>query len=231
MELRAGISQAAIEQWGFTLFEPVDYKNINFTLPLAVNGTFCAFSTGYDVKGTTFLWHSMSHFNNINVGVTGFVFDSRYTFTGLGYLAICWQKQWGINTGGAVQTSTLPIIFTNVFLAVASTSTEWCCPGCSATNTTVTTRAYQSNRPDVAQPNDVNWIVIGCQPQWGTSLSPIIFSISFSNTMYTILQMPQSASASAFRAEVWALERKDQDSCAFFTGSGNYSRHWIAVGF
>ena len=78
------------KQWGFTLFEPIDYKNINFTLPLAVNGTFCAFSTGYDVKGSTFLWHSMSHFNNINVGVTGFVFDSRYTFTGLGYLAICW---------------------------------------------------------------------------------------------------------------------------------------------
>ena len=79
-----------ILQWGFTLFEPVDYKNINFTLPLAVNGTFCAFSTGYDAKGSTFLWHSMSYFNNINVGVTGFVFDSRYTFTGLGYLAICW---------------------------------------------------------------------------------------------------------------------------------------------
>lgn len=76
-------------------------------------------------------------------------------------------KQWGINTGGAVRTSTLPIPFTNVFLAVASTSSEWCCPGCSATNTTVTTRAYQSNRPDVAQPNDVNWIIIGCQPQWG----------------------------------------------------------------
>lgn len=37
----------------------------------------------------------MSHFNNVNVGVTGFVFDSRYTFTGLGYLAVCWQKQWG----------------------------------------------------------------------------------------------------------------------------------------
>ena len=77
------------------------------------------------------------------------------------------SKQWGINTGGAVRTSTLPIPFTNVFLAVASTSSEWCCPGCSATNTTVTTRAYQSNRPDVAQPNDVNWIIIGCQPQWG----------------------------------------------------------------
>lgn len=149
----------AQQQWGFTVFDPAYYKNVNFTLPLSVNGTFCAFSTGYDAKGSTFLWHSMSHFNNVNVGVTGFVFDSRYTFTGLGYLAVCWQKQWG------------------------------------------------------------------------TSVSPIIFSISFSNTMYTILQMPQSASTSAFRAEVWALERKDQDSCAFFTGSGNYSRHWIAVGF
>ena len=77
-------------QWGFTVFDPVYYKNVNFTLPLSVNGTFCAFSTGYDAKGSTFLWHSMSHFNNVNVGVTGFVFDSRYTFTGLGYLAVCW---------------------------------------------------------------------------------------------------------------------------------------------
>lgn len=83
-------------QWGFTVFDPAYYKNVNFTLPLSVNGTFCAFSTGYDAKGSTFLWHSMSHFNNVNVGVTGFVFDSRYTFTGLGYLAVCWQKQWGI---------------------------------------------------------------------------------------------------------------------------------------
>lgn len=96
-------------QWGFTVFDPVDYKNVNFTLPLSVNGTFCAFSTGYDPKGSTFLWHSMSHFNNVNVGVTGFVFDSRYTFTGLGYLAVCWQKQWGKSTG---QTTTFPISFT-----------------------------------------------------------------------------------------------------------------------
>lgn len=86
-------------QWGFTVFDPVYYKNVNFTLPLSINGTFCAFSTGYDPKGSTFLWHSMSHFNNVNVGVTGFVFDSRYTFTGLGYLAICWQKQWRNNPG------------------------------------------------------------------------------------------------------------------------------------
>ena len=97
-------------------------------------------------------------------------------------------KQWGINTGGAVRTSTLPIPFTNVFLAVASTSSEWCCPGCSATNTTVTTRAYQSNRPDVAQPNDVNWIIIGCQPQWGkpTVRGNNIFPIPFPNSALAI---------------------------------------------
>ena len=97
--------------------------------------------------------------------------------------------QWGINTGGAVRTSTLPIPFTNVFLAVASTSSEWCCPGCSATNTTVTTRAYQSNRPDVAQPNDVNWIIIGCQPQWGKYTNSgndrvITYPIAFSELYY-----------------------------------------------
>lgn len=98
------------------------------------------------------------------------------------------NKQWGINTGGAVRTSTLPIPFTNVFLAVASTSSEWCCPGCSATNTTVTTRAYQSNRPDVAQPNDVNWIIIGCQPQWGkpTVRGNNIFPIPFPNSALAI---------------------------------------------
>lgn len=104
-------------------------------------------------------------------------------------------KQWGINTGGAVRTSTLPIPFTNVFLAVASTSSEWCCPGCSATNTTVTTRAYQSNRPDVAQPNDVNWIIIGCQPQWGYYTAAV-------GAIYTDVTTPVSFSRCFFAASI-----------------------------
>lgn len=110
-------------QWGFTVFDPAYYKNVNFTLPLSVNGTFCAFSTGYDAKGSTFLWHSMSHFNNVNVGVTGFVFDSRYTFTGLGYLAVCWQKQWGSSASlsGYVAVCIFPISFTTTdYTAVAT---------------------------------------------------------------------------------------------------------------
>lgn len=109
-----GVAQ---QQWGFTVFDPVDYKNVNFTLPLSVNGTFCAFSTGYDPKGSTFLWHSMSHFNNVNVGVTGFVFDSRYTFTGLGYLAVCWQKQWGYSNSTGV---TFPIAFKECYAVVSN---------------------------------------------------------------------------------------------------------------
>lgn len=112
-----------------------------------------------------------------------------YANANIFYLFLGAQPQWGINTGGAVRTSTLPIPFTNVFIAVASTSSEWCCPGCSATNTTVTTRAYQSNRPDVAQPNDVNWIIIGCQPQWG---------IVYAEQGYIIVTLPLAYSSNKY---------------------------------
>lgn len=112
------------------------------------------------------------------------------------------QPQWGINTGGSVQTSTLPIPFTNVFIAVSSTNTEWCNSGCSATNTTVTTRAYQSNKPDTAQPTAVNWSVIGCQPQWGylvtnSSHVYITFPIAISKTFAVISCTDHSGSPNA----------------------------------
>lgn len=144
-------------QWGFTVFDPAYYKNVNFTLPLSVNGTFCAFSTGYDAKGSTFLWHSMSHFNNVNVGVTGFVFDSRYTFTGLGYLAVCWQKQWGMNIHGWV---IFPIPFTKFRRLVTN----------HQGNVFMDSKARESNTLsgftlDVADNSDQNkdaqWIAIG----------------------------------------------------------------------
>lgn len=239
MELRVGISQAAIEQWGKILGDTVNLKIINF--PVSFNECFgglalfngdpvaaAEYATITDITNTNFKIYMYANnagtgYTNANIfylflgaqqqwgfeetetktiafpisfesikyvflskiygpasggadtvaynffrkSLTGVSFDYAYTRN---WLAIGGQQpQWGINTGGAVRTSTLPIPFTNVFLAVASTSSEWCCPGCSATNTTVTTRAYQSNRPDVAQPNDVNWIIIGCQPQWGYS--------------------------------------------------------------
>lgn len=163
-------------QWGFTVFDPVDYKNVNFTLPLSVNGTFCAFSTGYDPKGSTFLWHSMSHFNNVNVGVTGFVFDSRYTFTGLGYLAVCWQKQWGTNTIGSrtTRTEAYPLPYS-----------EFCLPivsgkgyvgglnygfGVGVTNFGLTSVTIANNSEDSSYRwTGYTYIVVGAQPQWGYS--------------------------------------------------------------
>ncbi len=111
----------------------------------------------------------MSHFNNVNVGVTGFVFDSRYTFTGLGYLAVCWQKQWGENVGGGGQTVSLPISFEVAFTAVVSADSSWCNASCHITTTTITTMNYQSNKPDIAQLGPVQWLAIGIQPQWGYS--------------------------------------------------------------
>lgn len=179
MELRVGISQAAIEQWGFTNNTGRPYITFPFKFSNVFTAISCICHNGSPSEANTVYNVSIS---GMNIGASGGGSGKYWCAFGVA------QQQWGINTGGAVRTSTLPIPFTNVFLAVASTSSEWCCPGCSATNTTVTTRAYQSNRPDVAQPNDVNWIIIGCQPQWGygNSESTQTFPIKFTNSVIGI---------------------------------------------
>ena len=131
----------------------------------------------------------MSHFNNVNVGVTGFVFDSRYTFTGLGYLAVCWQKQWGENVGGGGQTVSLPISFEVAFTAVVSADSSWCNASCHITTTTITTMNYQSNRPDIAQAGPVQWLAIGIQPQWG---------IVYAEQGYIIVTLPLAYSSNKY---------------------------------
>lgn len=146
------------KQWGFTNNTGRPYITFPFKFSNVFTAISCICHNGSPSEANTVYNVSIS---GMNIGASGGGSGKYWCAFGVA------QQQWGINTGGAVRTSTLPIPFTNVFLAVASTSSEWCCPGCSATNTTVTTRAYQSNRPDVAQPNDVNWIIIGCQPQWG----------------------------------------------------------------
>ena len=195
--------QSVSKQWGFTVFDPVYYKNVNFTLPLSVNGTFCAFSTGYDAKGSTFLWHSMSHFNNVNVGVTGFVFDSRYTFTGLGYLAVCWQKQWGYQTvhGTNPVTYDLPIPFEEAPFTVAiSTGNSGNHASCGGfTKTTIVLRAGTT----AGVWDTVGFFIIGCQLQWGSSASlsgyvaVCIFPISFTTTDYTAVATGVMSAADA----------------------------------
>ena len=157
-------------QWGFTNNTGRPYITFPFKFSNVFTAISCICHNGSPSEANTVYNVSIS---GMNIGASGGGSGKYWCAFGVA------QQQWGINTGGAVRTSTLPIPFTNVFLAVASTSSEWCCPGCSATNTTVTTRAYQSNRPDVAQPNDVNWIIIGCQPQWGFSVT-----LSFESQLY-----------------------------------------------
>ena len=168
---RQGCSLQDGKQWGFTNNTGRPYITFPFKFSNVFTAISCICHNGSPSEANTVYNVSIS---GMNIGASGGGSGKYWCAFGVA------QQQWGINTGGAVRTSTLPIPFTNVFLAVASTSSEWCCPGCSATNTTVTTRAYQSIRPDVAQPNDVNWIIIGCQPQWGYSNSTgVTFPIAF----------------------------------------------------
>lgn len=169
----------------------------------------------------------------VGIDMQKFICGYGANFIGSSYVScvgIGCQLQWGINTGGAVRTSTLPIPFTNVFLAVASTSSEWCCPGCSATNTTVTTRAYQSNRPDVAQPSDVNWIIIGCQPQWGfeeTETKTIAFPISFESIKYVFLSKIYGPASGGADTVAYNFFRKSLTGVSFDYA---YTRNWLAIG-
>lgn len=179
------------KQWGFTVFDPVDYKNVNFTLPLSVNGTFCAFSTGYDPKGSTFLWHSMSHFNNVNVGVTGFVFDSRYTFTGLGYLAVCWQKQWGNLWAGYTEVLNwyFPLTTSQVYAVCLTKHTKNISSGHNWEPARIEewNNSYARIHPD----GDLGYSVIAickAQQQWGIisnnkAIFPLVFNVFVSSAL------------------------------------------------
>lgn len=185
---------SAQPQWGYYVESqnPTDYRY--WSIPFTSHYITMATKTYYEPKEEAVPWL-------VGIDMQKFICGYGANFIGSSYVScvgIGCQPQWGINTGGAVRTSTLPIPFTNVFLAVASTSSEWCCPGCSATNTTVTTRAYQSNRPDVAQLNDVNWIIIGCQPQWGyCSSRTATFPIPFPTAALFIVAVPKTTSTSA----------------------------------
>lgn len=129
----------------------------------------------------------MSHFNNVNVGVTGFVFDSRYTFTGLGYLAVCWQKQWGYQTvhGTNPVTYDLPIPFEEAPFTVAiSTGNSGNHASCGGfTKTTIVLRAGTT----AGVWDTVGFFIIGCQLQWGENVGgggqtvslPISFEVAF----------------------------------------------------
>ena len=120
----------------------------------------------------------MSHFNNVNVGVTGFVFDSRYTFTGLGYLAVCWQKQWGFE-----ETETKTIAFPISFESIKYVFLSKIYGPASGGADTVAYNFFRKSLTGVSfdYAYTRNWIAIGGQqPQWGMiSNNKAVFPIAF----------------------------------------------------
>lgn len=177
----------------------------------------------------------MSHFNNINVGVTGFVFDSRYTFTGLGYLAICWQKQWGKSTStGEYVTHTFPIKFTVIPIVVAGALTS----NTSGNTGSQSNPCYRS----ITVSNFVfcmydnargyagsTYIAIGYQLQWGyVKSTKVTFPIQF-NIIYTVLGNAHGSNNSNndhyFLASFSTTEASFNYSNMNFTGLS-----WIAIG-
>lgn len=138
-ELRVGISQAAIEQWGKILGDTVNLKIINF--PVSFNECFgglalfngdpvaaaeCATIT--DITNTNFKIYMYA--NNAGTG---------YANANIFYLFLGAQPQWGYYTAavGAIYTDvTTPVSFSRCFLAASidillAASTTW--PGTTQT--------------------------------------------------------------------------------------------------
>lgn len=131
----------------------------------------------------------MSHFNNVNVGVTGFVFDSRYTFTGLGYLAICWQKQWGKILGDTVNLKIInfPVSFNECFGGLALFNGDPVAAAEYATITDITNTNFKiymyANNAGTGYANaNIFYLFLGAQQQWGKiSNNRADFPIAFTN--------------------------------------------------
>lgn len=125
----------------------------------------------------------MSHFNNVNVGVTGFVFDSRYTFTGLGYLAVCWQKQWGyyVESQNPTDYRYWSIPFTSHYITMATKTyyepKEEAVPWLVGIDMQKFICGYGAN---FIGSSYVSCVGIGCQLQWGIiSSNKAVFPIAF----------------------------------------------------
>ena len=176
MELLAGISLAAIEQWGF---EETETKTVAFPIPFAsikyvfLSKIYGPASGGADTVAYNFFRKSL----------TGVSFDYAYTRN---WLAIGGQQpQWGAS-GYAV---TFPIAFNVVYNVLSIPQTT------ASTSNAYWGRFYITaltkngfNVSDTGAGSN-RWIAIGsAQPQWGygNSESTQTFPIKFTNSVIGI---------------------------------------------
>lgn len=174
----------------------------------------------------------MSHFNNVNVGVTGFVFDSRYTFTGLGYLAVCWQKQWGNLWAGYTEVLNwyFPLTTSQVYAVCLTKHTKNISSGHNWEPARIEewNNSYARIHPD----GDLGYSVIAickAQQQWGMNIHGwVIFPIPFTKfrrlvtnhqgNVFMDSKARESNTLSGFTLDV--ADNSDQ----------NKDAQWIAIG-
>lgn len=175
----------------------------------------------------------MSHFNNVNVGVTGFVFDSRYTFTGLGYLAVCWQKQWGNLWAGYTEVLNwyFPLTTSQVYAVCLTKHTKNISSGHNWEPARIEewNNSYARIHPD----GDLGYSVIAickAQQQWGftnnTGRPYITFPFKFSNVFTAISCICHNGSPSEANT-VYNVSISGMNIGASGGGSGKY---WCAFG-
>ena len=229
MELRVGISQAAIEQWGTntigsrttrTEAYPLPYSE--FCLPIVSGkGYVGGLNYGFGVGVTNFGLTSVTIANNSE--------DSSYRWTGYTYIVVGAQPQWGYQTvhGTNPVTYDLPIPFEEAPFTVAiSTGNSGNHASCGGfTKTTIVLRAGTT----AGVWDTVGFFIIGCQLQWGMNIHGwVIFPIPFTKfrrlvtnhqgNVFMDSKARESNTLSGFTLDV--ADNSDQ----------NKDAQWIAIG-
>lgn len=190
MELLAGISLAAIEQWGYYVESqnPTDYRY--WSIPFTSHYITMATKTYYEPKEEAVPWL-------VGIDMQKFICGYGANFIGSSYVScvgIGCQPQWGTNTIGSrtTRTEAYPLPYS-----------EFCLPivsgkgyvgglnygfGVGVTNFGLTSVTIANNSEDSSYRwTGYTYIVVGAQPQWGENVGgggqtvslPISFEVAF----------------------------------------------------
>lgn len=225
MELRAGISQAAIEQWGKST-STGEYVTHTFPIKFTVIPIVVAGALTSNTSGNT---GSQSNPCYRSITVSNFVFcmyDNARGYAGSTYIAIGYQLQWGYS-GYAVN---FPISFDIVYNVLsipqntASTSNSYWgrfyITNLTKNGFTVSDTGAGSNR----------WLAIGkAQPQWGyVKSTKVTFPIQF-NIIYTVLGNAHGSNNS--NNDHYFLGSFSTTEASFYYSNMNFTGlSWIAIG-
>ena len=189
MELLAGISLAAIEQWGYYVESqnPTDYRY--WSIPFTSHYITMATKTYYEPKEEAVPWL-------VGIDMQKFICGYGANFIGSSYVScvgIGCQPQWGKTISGNNVKTKFPIAFTAFcMLSVSVNSSNGNAAesvfrnGFGYTNKTLSDWILRGPTGDATYFAD--YIAIGCQPQWGygNSESTQTFPIKFTNSVIGI---------------------------------------------